>query len=264
MGLRPMVRALTHGRWYVICISKSGALLCSNAKIAPLVLNRRSTADVQEYLHHGPDAPCHLRYMFECPQHHQSETADYCSICGAAIAPVAVSEETTGERCPECQAVRENHDQVFCEVCGFNFRTQQAGVPIPVEPTAAKPANPSLAIRWDLIVNVDQNLYGNPNPDAPTDRPEQTFTLFETENILGRAAPGVRVQIPISHDGGLSRRHALFKRSPQGLSIRDLGSANGTQLNGVDLLSGVETSLKDGDVLAVGAWTKITIRAVNP
>jgi hypothetical protein len=205
--------------------------------------------------------------MFECPQHHQSESADYCSICGTAIAPVAVNVETTGNKCPECQAARESKDQVFCEVCGFNFRTQQAGVPIPVaapaEPTAVKPANPSPAIRWDLIVNVDPDLYGNPNPDAPTDRPEQTFTLFEPENILGRAAPGVRVQIPISHDAGLSRRHALFKRSPQGLSIRDLGSANGTQLNGVDLLSGVETSLKDGDVLAVGAWTKITIRAVH-
>ncbi len=28
--------------------------------------------------------------MTECPQHHQSETADFCSVCGAEVAPAAV------------------------------------------------------------------------------------------------------------------------------------------------------------------------------
>jgi hypothetical protein len=202
--------------------------------------------------------------MFECPQHHQSESADYCSVCGTAIAPVEPPQPAFDGKCPECQAARVSSDQLFCEICGYNFRTQQAGKPVPavVEPVA-KPVEQSPAVRWDLVVSVDPNLYGEPNPDAPTDRPEQTFTLFDDENLLGRSAPGVRLQIPITHDAGLSRRHALFKRSPQGMSIRDLGSANGTRLNNVDLLPGVETSLKDGDVLAVGAWTKITIRTVQ-
>ena len=65
MGLRPMVRVFTHGRWHSIGISKSEALFSSNAKIAPLVLNRRGTADVQGYLDHGPEAPC---YVIRDPQ----------------------------------------------------------------------------------------------------------------------------------------------------------------------------------------------------
>lgn len=107
-------------------------------------------------------------------------------------------------------------------------------------------------------------LYGTVNSAAPTGQPQQTFSLFEAENVLGRATAGVRVRIPIAHDSGVSRRHALFLLRPdQGLSVRDLGSANGTQLNGAELLPGVATPLKDGDVLAVGAWTRITIRGVH-
>jgi hypothetical protein len=215
--------------------------------------------------------------MFQCPQHHQSESADYCSVCGCQIetAPAAAADAST-EKCPQCQAVRESQTQIFCEVCGFNFQTKQPGVPVAaaaVDSVAESPAvatsqiggavSKVAAVKWELRISVDPALYGEPNPDAPTDRPVQTFTLFETENIVGRAAPGVRVQIPISHDAGLSRRHALLKKSTDGLSIRDLGSANGTLLNGVELISGVEAPLKDGDVLGMGAWTKITIKAVT-
>jgi hypothetical protein len=115
-----------------------------------------------------------------------------------------------------------------------------------------------------VVVHVDPSLYGTLNPDAPTGRPDQTFSLFETENIVGRATPAVRVHVPISQDAGVSRRHAVLLLHPdRGLSVRDLGSANVMQLNGVELLPGVETPLKHGDVLAIGAWTRLTIRGVN-
>jgi hypothetical protein len=41
--------------------STSEAFFSSDVTIATLIRNRRSTADVQEYLHHGPEALC---YMF--------------------------------------------------------------------------------------------------------------------------------------------------------------------------------------------------------
>jgi hypothetical protein len=49
MGVPPMVRVLTHGRWYSIGIRKSEAFFSSNARIAPLMLYRRGTADVRTY-----------------------------------------------------------------------------------------------------------------------------------------------------------------------------------------------------------------------
>jgi hypothetical protein len=40
-------------------INTSGGIF--GLKNAPLVLYRQRTADVQEYLHHGPEAPCYGR-----------------------------------------------------------------------------------------------------------------------------------------------------------------------------------------------------------
>jgi hypothetical protein len=34
-------------------------------------------------------------------------------------------------------------------------------------------------------------------------------------------------------------------------------------LNGVDLVPGVAAPLKDGDAIALGAWTKIVVHAVR-
>jgi hypothetical protein len=218
--------------------------------------------------------------MLQCPQQHQSETADFCSVCGAEMSPAAPAPvpmpssepAVPGDPCPECGAARESSGQVFCEVCGFNFKTGQPGATPPPPPVAAAvqpPVEPvataapaTAPVRWDVTVRVDANLYGTPNPDAPVNNPEQRFSLFETENLLGRATTGVRVQIPVAGDHGVSRRHAMLTKTAGGLTVRDLGSANGTQLNGVELVGGVDAPIKDGDTLAVGAWTKITIHAV--
>ncbi|MCA0156770.1 ATP-binding cassette domain-containing protein, partial [Tsukamurella sp. M9C] len=48
----------------------------------------------------------------------------------------------------------------------------------------------------------------------------------------------------------VSRRHARLLTGPQGLVIEDLGSANGTQVNGRRIAG--PTSLRDGDLVTVG------------
>jgi pSer/pThr/pTyr-binding forkhead associated (FHA) protein len=112
-------------------------------------------------------------------------------------------------------------------------------------------------------VRVDANLYGKPNPDAPRDQPAQTFTLFDAESIVGREGTGVRVQVPVRNDPGVSRRHALLLRQPDGtLVLRDLNSANGTQLNGAEAVPGVDLPVRDGDTISIGAWTRLAVRAV--
>jgi pSer/pThr/pTyr-binding forkhead associated (FHA) protein len=93
--------------------------------------------------------------------------------------------------------------------------------------------------------------------------PPQTFTPFEDETLIGRAGTEVGVHIPIPGDAGVSRRQApLLRRPDGGLVARDLGSANGTQVNGQDVVPGVDTPPQDGDHVAVGAWTRLTVRAV--
>lgn len=224
--------------------------------------------------------------MYKCPQNHESETADFCSVCGADMtaagagpaAPNSPSDAGApgGRSCPDCGTPSETPNQVFCEVCGHNFQTGSSGVPPvtasmappamawrPVEslPVAAAPAAP---VRFGVTVQVDASLYGVANPDAPVGQPAQVFSIFQSESLVGRPAAGVRAHVPIHNDPGVSRRHAMLLRTPDGgLSVRDLGSANGTQLNGVDLVPGVAMPLKDGDFIALGAWTKIVITAAK-
>ena len=201
-----------------------------------------------------------------CPNGHDSDAADFCTVCGAEIGGAAIAPVATPVGrviCPVCTTPRESPLHAFCEVCGYNYRTGAAGIPVAVSAAAATPA-PTRAARWDVVVEVDPNLYGEPQADAPVGHPAQTFTLFDPESLIGRPASTIRVHIPVGHDPGVSRRQALLIRRPDGtLAVRDLGSANGTQLNGKDVLAGVDTPLTDGDVLAVGAWTRVTVREVR-
>ncbi len=195
-----------------------------------------------------------------------------------------------GATCPDCGAPRENHQHAFCEVCGYNFATRAAGSgpPRPYMPVTSAPPQPAkvteqpapqpaeesvhsgntsapvAAVRWELTLTVDPNLYGTPNPEAPHGHPERKFRLFDRETMIGRAGTDVRVQVPVHGDPGVSRRQCLLIEGPDdSLVLRDLNSANGTRVDGVDVLPGVDTPLHHGSVIAIGGWTSITIRSIN-
>jgi len=201
-----------------------------------------------------------------CPNRHDSETADFCSICGAeivanAVAAIPVTTAAAGEPCPSCGEPRAHARQVYCEACGLDMRTATSG-PAASPVASSPPQSPTPVVRWDMVVRVDANLHGKPRDDAPRDRPAQTFTLFEKESIVGREGTNVRVQVPI-RDAAVSRRHALLVRQPDGsLILRDLGSDNGTQVNGTEVVAGADVPLRDGDTIAIGAWTRVAVRAV--
>ena len=68
--------------------------------------------------------------------------------------------------------------------------------------------------------------------------------------MIGRSSDcDVRVD-----DANVSRRHAEVRRIGDGYSLVDLGSTNGTEVNGQRIQ---ETALMNGDVISVGT-TRIT------
>ncbi len=73
---------------------------------------------------------------------------------------------------------------------------------------------------------------------------------------IGREGQGVRVA-----DDGVSRRHAKLLPSPLGLSLVDLGSRNGTLLNGLPVTA--RTQLADGDVIRIGRTELIVVLPVE-
>ncbi|MCH7232984.1 FHA domain-containing protein [Glycomyces sp. L485] len=63
-------------------------------------------------------------------------------------------------------------------------------------------------------------------------------------------------------DPGVSAQHAkLFVKPDGSWTIMDVGSSNGTFLNGSDepLAPNVEIQIGDGSYLNIGAWTRLTI-----
>ena len=227
----------------------------------------------------------------ECPNGHQSATADYCDQCGLAInsaggaaietppsgsapGPVAVSQPAaTGSECPNCQSARRP-DEKFCEVCGCDFQTGT----LPAAPTpVAAAAQPATAVvstgpAWQAVVTADREYYDRNDADDipfPDHCPERVFTLVEQDVLVGRRSEsrGIRPQVDLSgapEDTGISHSHLNLRRQDdESYAVIDPGSTNGSLLNddSVPLPRNTPTPLKDGDRLYLGAWTKIVLRA---
>lgn len=70
-------------------------------------------------------------------------------------------------------------------------------------------------------------------------------TLGDTVAVIGRA-PGSTIQLS---DSSVSRKHAEIRPVGDGWQVVDLGSTNGTRVNGATVR---ERRLKDGDTVTVG------------
>ena len=119
---------------------------------------------------------------------------------------------------------------------------------------------------WQAIVAVDPSLYVDPDPNqpCPVGEPERVFPLDLTENLIGRRSDrrDIHPEVPLT-DTGVSHRHAkLLKQADGSLILLELGSTNGTELNGVEVPAGVPTPVHDGDQITLGCWTRMTVRTV--
>lgn len=202
-----------------------------------------------------------------CPKNakHESADSEYCSICGAKLMDaMLLSKNPARQRCeqekpsadsalcPDCGIQRTRFEISFCQVCRYNYTDTDTGL--------EKPPN----LRWVIVITVDASLNSEPdaNVPCPTDEPERMFHLDLEESLIGRRSKSKEFHsdIPIS-DPGISHRHCkLVKEVDGSIALMDVGSTNGTQLNGNEAPPGVKMPLKSGDQITLGCWTRITIR----
>lgn len=78
----------------------------------------------------------------------------------------------------------------------------------------------------------------------------ETITLLLERVTIGRATRSAEWEICLQ-DLTVSRPHAQLERDSQGWSVRDLGSSNGTTVNG-KAVADTPARLQDGDVLGIG------------
>jgi hypothetical protein len=157
-------------------------------------------------------------------------------------------------------------DARFCEVCRYDFLKQTAGEPPLVTPppvvTQPAPVQVATGRKWDVLIAVDPSLDVEPDPELkPPDEPERRIPLDRADNLIGRRDANQNIVPDVRpHDPSVSRRHAKLLLQLDGtVVILDLDSANGTFVNGEQILAGVARSLQVGDEVTMGRWTRLRI-----
>ncbi len=131
---------------------------------------------------------------------------------------------------------------------------------------AAGPSTPltTSAIRLNIVVVTDPSLAEDDETrkQCPVDAPELVFPLDLDETLVGRRSDARKIFPEIDlDDPGVSHRQLKLLRQPDGsFAALELGSANGTTLNGVTLKPGLVTPVAAGDELVVGMWTRLQLR----
>jgi hypothetical protein len=197
-----------------------------------------------------------------CPNGHVSATSDYCDQCGALIEdehrtpPSEVTRRSAASECPGCGTARVADDR-FCESCGHDFTVAAA--------------DPSTALElWELVIVADRHYFERHLSQEiafPGGTEPRRLMLEHDEVRIGRGRAGADAGVDLTgaaDDPALSRLHAVLARQDDGsYTIEDVGSTNGTEVNGRALPSNEPVRLADGDRIQLGAWTTMTMRRVD-
>jgi FHA domain len=206
---------------------------------------------------------------FTCRRGHQSLSDDYCDVCGAKNLNAAQRTPSwwrppAEPPCPMCGTAREENDR-YCAGCAYDFETGQVLPPRPVAQAAQASAGPygtraAVATGLVLVLTFDAQRANEPGcPPPPMDASEHVFIVDQPSIIIGRDdANGVHVPIPA--DPYVSRRHAEIIDLGGAWGIRDLGSTNGTKLNGLAMVGAEVKLIKANDIVEIGCFSRITVR----
>ena len=157
--------------------------------------------------------------------------------------------------CPNCRH-NEMSGALFCSECGALLESV-AG--IATQSIQSKPTN-------KFLEKVDTT----PPPTTPPPEPEHAVALCVLESgqilplenkdefTLGRSAEGQPILPDIdlapyrAYEHGVSRLHASIRFEGRQIVATDLGSVNGTRLNGQRIPPHKPFSLSHGDILTLG------------
>ncbi len=163
-----------------------------------------------------------------------------------AVPPRGVAEEPEAERTMMQAPVKKSP-------APKTVAPVPAAPPVPVPPVVAAPvaAPPVMPVEEPVTAPAMQapprrpTLVGSLTPD---ESPDNVFPLLDAECIIGRKATK-EVAFAVD-DGSISSKHAKLTRTTDGFLIEDLGSRNGTFVNGEKVTE--KRLLVDGDLIRLG------------
>ncbi len=124
----------------------------------------------------------------------------------------------------------------------------------PASETASAP-KPAVSIGSDLFEDemlLRLEIEGSPTPVVvfPSSK-----TIIGRRDPISSAVPDVDLSAYAAYRMGVSRQHAAFRRNHSSLELVDLGSSNGTFINGSRLTAHQPYLLHDGDEVCLGRMT---------
>ncbi|MBC8505759.1 MAG: FHA domain-containing protein [Anaerolineales bacterium] len=160
--------------------------------------------------------------------------------------------------CPQCKH-QELNGALFCTYCGAQLYNNS-------DTTAT--INRSDLNKMSGISSPTTSTFPTPPVEMKDsqvairimDSDEIIFIQGEKDLTIGRSTEGQMIVPDIdlsSHDAyeaGVSRLHANLTISKQDIITKDLGSANGTRLNGQKIAARAEHSIQHGDILTLGKF----------
>ena len=156
--------------------------------------------------------------------------------------------------CPSCGR-QHRPGTLFCSECGVYLLT---GGPLRTEPLPESDLPASRADPWAASGQAMAEVTPATLVMTVVASERKIPLTGGNEFVLGRldATRGVFPDVDLTPDGGLeggvSRRHARVQRQRTQFFIEDLGSANGTFLNGQRLTPYLPHPLHDKDELQIG------------
>jgi len=169
--------------------------------------------------------------------------------------------------CPNCLH-KEMVGSIFCSECGAQLIYEE-GVPTNSFSSSPFPTKETSPVKPAF---TKENAVSSPSEALISLNIISTGDILslsgQKEVTLGRYSEGQPIVPDIdltpykAYESGVSRMHASLRVDDDQLMVIDLGSANGTRINGMKITSNVPYPARHGDILTLGRF-KIQILLRN-
>lgn len=150
--------------------------------------------------------------------------------------------------CPHCR-YQNREGYMFCEDCGEDLSQAESFYPGPYQAPAAVDPEISLQFQGKLL---------------PVALQLQTRTVLGRRDSDRTRQPDVDLLEHGALEMGVSGLHAVINHTAEGVQIVDIGSTNGTYVNGRRLVPNQTYILRDGDEIRFSRLTAhIRIRGIK-
>lgn len=154
--------------------------------------------------------------------------------------------------CPYC--THSNREGVlFCEECGQVLYTEQGTATrtkkLPTGTGGLSAKGGWGTARFNQSATIVLQIRDNPSPIEIVPQQETIIGRYDGSSA---STPTIDLTPYGAYENGVSRIHAAIRRGEDTLTLVDLGSVNGTHLNGQRLIPNQPRVLRDGDEIRIG------------